>query len=195
MNAPGRKTCRSCKRKLPKLNRYQVGFYGLTWSYFSNSFGFDIGAPFSDVIRWLPLMRPYRGLRSPLFYDTVYFVTHVVYTVNGYGARKISRRLFPAEFEFLVEYLPRAIARDDPEMVGEFLDSLKAFGLTEKNRIIRTGVDYLLAKQNADGSWGDYDPRDSYMRYHATWTAIDGLRDYAWRGERLSFPNLKPLLS
>ena len=80
-------------------------------------------------------------------------------------------------------------------MVGEFLDSLKAFGLTEKNRIIRTGVDYLLAKQNADGSWGDYDPRDSYMRYHATWTAIDGLRDYAWRGERLSFPNLKPLLT
>jgi hypothetical protein len=36
--------------------------------------------------------------------------------------------------------------------------------------------------------------RDTYQRYHPTWTAIDGLRDYRWRGERLSFPRIKPLL-
>ena len=38
------------------------------------------------------------------------------------------------------------------------------------------------------------DPCDTYMRYHATWTAIDGLRDYGWR-TGLSFPDLKPLLT
>ena len=196
MNNRGRKTCRLCKRRLVKLNRYEVGFYAMTWTYFSDSFGFDIGASFADVLRWLPGMRPYRGRekgRNPIFYDTVYFVTHVVYTLNAYGVYKISWRLLPDEFQFLKDHLHEAIAMDDPEMVGEFLDSLKAFGMTEKNPIIRTGVDYLLSRQNPDGSWGDCDPRDTYMRYHATWTAIDGLRDYVWR-EGLSFPDLKPLL-
>jgi hypothetical protein len=35
---------------------------------------------------------------------------------------------------------------------------------------------------------------DIYDRYHPTWTAIDGLREYSWRGRRLSFPKLAPLL-
>jgi hypothetical protein len=88
MNKRGRKTCRLCKRRLVKLNRYEVGFYALTWTYFSDSFNFDIGASFADVIRWLPAMRPYRGRKNPNFYDTVYFVTHVVYTLNAYGVYK-----------------------------------------------------------------------------------------------------------
>jgi hypothetical protein len=31
-------------------------------------------------------------------------------------------------------------------------------------------------------------------RCHTTWTAIDGLRTYAWRGERLSRPAIKRVL-
>src|SRR5438309_4605385 len=83
---------------------------------------------------------------------------------------------------------------EDPETNGEFLDSLKAFGLTENHPLIRKGMDYVLATQNADGSWGDVDAEDIYQRYHPTWTAIDGLREYAWRGERLQFPRFMRLL-
>jgi squalene cyclase len=84
---------------------------------------------------------------------------------------------------------------EDPEMLGEFLDCLKSFGLKNSHPLIRTGMDYLLSQQNADGSWGDVEAaEDIYLVYHSTWTAIDGLRDYAWRGEGLSFPKLKPLL-
>jgi hypothetical protein len=36
--------------------------------------------------------------------------------------------------------------------------------------------------------------KDLYHRYHPTWTAIDGLRLYRWRGERLSFQRLLPTL-
>jgi squalene cyclase len=79
-------------------------------------------------------------------------------------------------------------------MVGEFLDSLKAFGLSDAHPVMRPGIDYLLSRQNPDGSWGDLDGEDIFARFHATWTAIDGLRDYAWRGERLSYPKLLPLL-
>jgi hypothetical protein len=55
-------------------------------------------------------------------------------------------------------------------------------------------MQFLLSRQNPDGSWGDMNETDIYHRYHPTWTAIDGLRRYAWRGERLSFPRLKAML-
>ena len=61
---------------------------------------------------------------NPDFYDIVYFVTHVVYTVNAYGVYKMSCRLLPDEFQFLKTYLHEAISMNDPEMVGEF-ESLK----------------------------------------------------------------------
>jgi hypothetical protein len=64
--------------------------------------------------------------------------------------------------------------------MGEYLDSLRAFGLTSQDPLIRTGFEYLLSSQNPDGSWGDPQNRNVYGRYHPTWTAIDGLRDYRW---------------
>jgi hypothetical protein len=82
----------------------------------------------------------------------------------------------------------------DPETTGEFLDSLRSFGLTTDHPLIRTGIEYLLSTQNADGSWGCTEEEDIYARYHPTWTAIDGLREYAWQGLGLSFPRLEPLL-
>jgi hypothetical protein len=70
-----------------------------------------------------------------------------------------------------------------------------AFGVDENHAQIREGRHYLLSQQNPDGSWGDTDAEDIYSRYHPTWTAIDGLRDYRWRGAGLSFPDLKPVLT
>jgi hypothetical protein len=196
-NERNRKTCRLCKRRLATLNRFEISFYGLTRSYALDCSNVKIGASYRDVIRWLPLMRPYRDYENgenPDFYDTVYFVTHVVYTLNAYGTYQLSYKWLPEEFHFLKKNLDVAIAMDDPEMVGEFLDSLKAFGLPNENSLIRRGMSYLLSRQNADGSWSEHNSRDKYLRYHPTWTAVDGLRDYAWRGRRLSFPNLGSLV-
>jgi hypothetical protein len=139
------------------------------------------------VIRWLPAMRPYRGREggaNPEFIDEVYAVSHVVYTQSEYSAYRLSPRLLPDEFDFLKANLKEAIALRDPETMGEFLDSLKSFGLADSDPLIRTGVEYLLATQNADGSWGDAKAKDIYRRYHPTWAAIDGLRDYKWRRRR-----------
>jgi hypothetical protein len=44
-----------------------------------------------------------------------------------------------------------------------------------------------LSSQNADGSWGDVHEPDVHKRYHTAWTAIDGLREYAW-SERTEWP-------
>jgi hypothetical protein len=142
-------------------------------------------------------MRPY-PVGAPenveLLRDAIYAVTHIVYTLNDYGAYRLRPSWLPREFAFLQANVASACERKDPEVLGELLDSLKAFGLRASHPLIMRGTRYLLAEQNEDGSWGDPDEENIRTRCHTTWTAIDGLRTYAWRGERLSRPEVKSIL-
>jgi hypothetical protein len=197
LNEPGRKTCRRCRKRLASINRYKLWYDALIAAYNCERVGVSVGASYRDVLKWLPTLRPYLGRENgdnPDFYDCLYAVTHIVYTLNDYSLYRLSPRWLPQEYAFLKTNLGEAIATKDPDMMGEFLDSLKAFGLEDTHPLIRTGMEFLLSCQNADGSWGDPQAEDVYERYHPTWTAIDGLRQYAWRSERLSFPRLKPML-
>jgi Prenyltransferase and squalene oxidase repeat len=198
-NERGRQVCRirRCRQPLTMMSRYQVWYYSLSSAYCGERYGVRLGARYDDVFKWLPTLWPYRGREgdtNPDFPDAVYAVTHIVYTLNDYGAYRLSPRLLPREFEFLKASLKEAVALDDPDMVGECLDSLRAFGLEGTHPLIRAGVRYLLSCQNPDGSWGDTEAEDIYHRYHPTWAAVDGLREYAWKGEGLRFPRLRPLL-
>jgi len=94
----------------------------------------------------------------------------------------------PDEYAFLKNNLRQAIKDGDPETMGEFLDTLKAFGMTERDPLIQEGMAFVLARQHADGSWGERDGKDPYTPYHSTWTAINGLMEYGWAGEGTSFP-------
>jgi hypothetical protein len=193
----GRKTCRKCRRRLRMMSRYWVFMDALTRSYTGECYGILLGASYRSVIKWLPRMRPYpgdEGAGKGDFYEQIYAVTHVVYTLNDYSTYRLSPRWLPQEYEFLKNGLGHAMEMHDAEMTGEIMDSLRAFGHTSRHPQLREGMEYLLAEQHADGSWGDLDTEDIYQRYHPTWTAIDGLREYRWRGERLGFPKLLPLL-
>jgi hypothetical protein len=179
------------------MSRYAIWTDALTRSYTGERFGVKLGAAFADVIKWLRVMRPYRGREDGAnsdFFHAVYAITHVVYTLNDYSKYKLRPDLLAQEFEFLKGNLKEAIATEDPEMMGEFLDTLRAFGLDDTDLLIQKGMDYLLFRQNANGSWGEENVEEVYRRYHPTWTAIDGLRGYKWATRRLSFPNLEPML-
>ena len=198
-NKRGRKTCRrrKCRAPLTMMTRYEVWYYSLTRAYCAENYGVILGARYADVFKWLPTLRPYPGRESGAdldFADAVYAISHLVYTLNDYGVYNLSPRWLPLEYDFLKANLEEAITLGDSDMMGEFLDSLIAFGLTDNNRLIRKGMRFLLSQQNSDGSWGDMEAEDLYSRYHPTWAAIDGLRDYAWRGKGLRFPRLLPLL-
>ncbi|MBC8031008.1 MAG: hypothetical protein H7Z16_12920 [Pyrinomonadaceae bacterium] len=197
-NPRGRKICQRCRTSLTMMSAYEVWSSALTTSYTGQQYGVRLGASYTDVLNWLPVMRPYpnppKHGDSSDFYWAIYAVTHVVYTLNDYSAYKLSPSWLPDEYAFLKRNLTEAIKMADPEALGEFLDSLKSFGLVESHPLIRKGMNYLLSSQNGDGSWGDADAEDIYERFHSTWTGIDGLREYSWRGERLSFQRLKPLL-
>ena len=184
-NKRGRKTCRRCRRRLAMMSRYDVWLDAIIRSYVGERFGVLLGASLADVMKWLPAMRPYpryNGGNDQDFYWAIYAVSHVVYTMNDYSRYRISPTCLPDEYRFLLRNLRKAILMDDPETVGEFLDTLKSFGLAEDHPLMRDGIRFLLARQNSDGSWGDSEAEDIYCRYHPTWTAIDGLREYAWRG-------------
>ncbi len=171
---------------LSNRSRYRVWMEALANTYVAEACGMRFGARYADVLKWMPAMRPYPTADDDeeLLRDAIYAVTHVVYTLNDYGTYQLSPRHLPREFAFLKANVKSACAREDPEILGELLDSLQAFGLTITHPLIAHGMKYLLAEQNNDGSWGDTSEKNIRKRCHTTWTAIDGLRAYAWRGVR-----------
>ena len=178
-NDRGMTVCTRCGAKLTMQNRYDVFQDALIATYTGDRAGIQLGAHYPDVLRWLPEFRPY----PPPTRDNsagIYTITHVIYTYNDYSQNLVSRDCFPEEFDTLRRYLRQAETDRDAEIMGEYLDTLRAFGLTTKDHLIQAGFEYLLGAQNPDGSWGDPKDPNVYGRYHPTWTAIDGLRDYRW---------------
>ena len=196
-NQRGRKVCKQCRRRLLVQSRYRVWMEALANTYVGERCGVVFGARYADVLKWLPAMRPYpvgADEDEEIVRDAIYAVTHIVYTLNDYNTCRLSPRWLPQEFAYLKANVEAACTQRDPELLGELLDSLRAFGLPASHPLIVRGTDYLLAEQNEDGSWGDPDEENIRTRCHTTWTAIDGLRTYAWRGERLSRPEIKSIL-
>ncbi len=193
----GTQGCRVCHRPLRLRTRYDVWYDALITVYVGDRYGVTLGAHYADVLKWLPTLRPYPARaqgKDDEFYDAVYAITHVVYTLNHYSQARLSPRLLPVEYDFLHAHLRAAIARKETDMLGEMMDSLRAFGVNEADPALRAAIDFYLVQQNRDGSWGDMNEADIYDRYHPTWNAIAGLSHYAWRSAGLSHPELKPLL-
>jgi len=194
-NERGRKTCAHCRRRLPTASRYLIWYSALIRTYMNARYGISFGARYADVLRWLPSLRPYPDGRSdPDFWDAAYAVTHVVYTLNDYDVYRLRPTWLPQEFAFLKAHMAGAVEAEDAEMVGEFLECLSCFGVGGRSRLVREGVDFLLACQNADGSWGETGTDDIYANYHTTLAAAGGLTEVGWRGERLAFPEAWALL-
>ncbi|HSS22409.1 MAG TPA: hypothetical protein VLL54_20220 [Pyrinomonadaceae bacterium] len=185
-NARARKKCRDCKRPLTWISRYQIWYHALCLAHNSECYGIDLGAQSRDILKWLPVLRPYPDRANDAnddFFDSVYAVTHLIYALNDYNACKLSPRFLPQEYSFLKTNLLEALEMRDVEMVGEIVDCLKAFGLKDAHPLISSGREFLLRSQNLDGSWGARNA-DHYTRYHSTWVAIDGLRDFGWQPRR-----------
>jgi hypothetical protein len=164
-------------------SRYDVWCDALVLTYTADGCGMPLSASHADVARWAPAMRPYPDPAVPgaiEFRDVVYAITHLVYTLNDYNRHRLSPEWLPQEFEYLRTHLKRPLEAGDPELLGEFVDCLRAFGLPDADPGVAAGMDYLLGTQNADGSWGNVEDADVHKRYHTTWTAIDALRDYQW---------------
>jgi hypothetical protein len=178
------------------MSAMRAWFLCFTSAYCAARLGVPLGPHYTDEIALIPTMRRYRSPRSgsTAFYDSVYGITHIVYTLNDYGRFLLSPHWLPVEYNFLAEHINDAVSLGDPDMVGEFLDTLRAFGLPASEPGLRYATDFLLDSQNPDGSWGAREGNIDYRRFHATWAAIDGLRDFRWKREGLAFPQLQKKL-
>jgi hypothetical protein len=178
-------------------DKYEIWLDALIATYRGDVYGVRFGASYDDVLRRIRVMRPYPSPKKlgldETFYAT-YAITHVIYTLNDYGKYRLSRSWLPQEYKYLRQNLSEAIEEEDPEMLGEFMDTLRAFGMSEKDAPIRAAVAFELSHQNADGSWGDLKSESLYDRYHSTWTAVDGLREYLFLDEQLRRPELMPII-
>lgn len=191
-NPRGSRRCHVCHRRLEIRSRYDVWDDALITTFIGDHYGVELGAHYADVLKWLPTMRGYRSHRSgndSMFFETVYAITHVVYTLNNYSEYRISPDLLPREYQFLKNNMSEALREKDPDMLGEFMETLRSFGMTNEDGGMRSGVNFLMSHQHADGSWGELDLRD---RYHATWNGIAAIGDFSWSGgQNLSFPELR----
>ena len=136
-NQRGRTFCKQCRRRLEIQSRYRVWMEALANTYVSERCGLLFGSRYLDVVKWLPTMRPYPVSADgnvELLRDAIYAVTHIVYTLNDYGTYRLRPGWLPREFAFLKANVASACERKDPDLLGELLDSLKAFGLAPITR-------------------------------------------------------------
>lgn len=177
-------------REPPRLDnpqRYDIWSGALIKSYVGDAYGITLGAHYRDVVKWLPRLRPYDAHDADMEFDIFYAITHLIYTLNHYNERRIAGVLLPNEIAFLRRKLKDAIADEDPEMVAEALDCLKAAGF-ERDPEVAEGVSFLISTQQSDGAWAEEDD-GGYTAYHSAWTGIDGLRDYHYQGKVRKLPN------
>lgn len=191
-NARGRLLCSKCGAPVRFQDRYDVLTVALVSTYTWERSGLTYGVPLGDVAQHLPSMRPYRGYengRNGSFTRIGYAVNHVVYVLNDYFVHRLKPEWLPDEFEFLRANLTANLSNDDSDLMGEFIVSLKSFGVTDADPLIRTGIDFLLSRQNPNGSWGMGDASGPFTPYHATSTSVGALSDFAYQGERVTSPD------
>jgi hypothetical protein len=168
---------------------YDAMSEALVLTFIGDAYGVRLGASLPQVMQWLPLLRPYRGYengRNRDFRSTAYMVTHVAYVLNDYCRYRLRPEWLPDEYAFLAANVLANVEAEDVELTGEFLDNLRSFGMTMDDERLRAGTEFLLSRQNGDGSWGNVNDRDIYNRYHPTWAAVCGLMAFEWQGTRVT---------
>jgi hypothetical protein len=124
-----------------------------------------------------------------LYVEQNNLATHLIYTLSGYAGWALDPAWLPREQAYLLANLDRALDWGDPETLAEYVDCLLILGHTPDEPGLRAARALLLALQRPDGGWapegtpldGLLDPTGGeveYDRYHATWCAMDALRDY-----------------
>jgi hypothetical protein len=177
-NCRGVTSCTVCGDRLAMKSRYEIWHFALTGVYFCEESRLRLGVRYGDVLQYLPALRPYPQAGDGDYYHSIYAVTHLIYTLNGYGASCLSREQLTREWQFLEISLAWAIAQGEVDTVAEVAESLVALGLSDEDGLLKHARALLLQWQHDDGGWGD--EIDGYRCFHNVWAALDGLREFAW---------------
>ncbi len=142
----------------------------------------DAGVPvsFTEALLYVPSVEYLddQEIGGDRYVDQNNLVTHLVYTLSGYASWLLDPALVPRELDYIRGCFAASLMWADPETLSEFTDSLRLLGYGRSDPDVAAGTELLLELQLPDGSWQPVEPEDEYDRYHATWCAMDALRNY-----------------
>ena len=181
-----------------EVSRYRLFSSSLIHAFYADRVGLTLGCPYVEIFKWLPTLRPYKGpsdLSWEEYVDQCYLVTHVIFTTNNWGELRLSPSHFPHEYFFLRSHLPVHIYLRDVHLIAEFVESLRCFGCSDDDPLIRQGMRVLLDKQTSQGLWDDTGNLEPYRTYHATMCSAQALLAHKFRGYGPGIPSTLPLLT
>jgi hypothetical protein len=111
------------------------------------------------------------------FTDHAYLATHVAYVLSDYARLKLSPNDLGPLYGYLRGEFPSAIRDGSLELIAEFVDVFRLLGFDERDEMVCQGTRFLLDNQRPDGSFGNTTDGSPYDRIHATWVAVDALRE------------------
>jgi len=102
-------------------------------------------------------------------------VTHKIFTRTAWCQFRLDPAEWSKEKNFLEFYIGRIIQLQDIELLGEFIQTLKCLGVTEKNNVLKNALQFMMSKYDRqNGGWlTNTDTFES--KYHATICAVGAL--------------------
>jgi len=140
----GAGNCIECNAHLHARVDYGALTDALVWTYLFEEIGLPLlcnnsRVSFLDVVAILPVVRTYQRideLGHDFFRLQCYFVTHYIYVLSDWGRHMVHRELFEEEFLFLLLNLGQVTSMEDPELIGEFIQCLRIFGVSSVDSTI-----------------------------------------------------------
>ncbi len=110
--------------------------------------------------------------------DQNYYATHLVFVMTGYGEYPVNDTALARKLrKYILDNFPTVRTRvHDLDLLGEYVECMKIFGLGHRTEV-REAVEYLVARQNSDGSWVKNRGKDDdpYDLFHPSWTSITAI--------------------
>lgn len=178
---------------------------GLVRTFVAEKLGLPLGGGFAeptsydDVLRWRPGLLPYGAARDAShFHEQVIAASSLVQTLSDFGRLRLQPDTLRPELEFARANVSAAVASGDVDLAASLVDVLRSFGLDESSAssasaALREGVEFLLRRQRADGSWPAAAASPQAV-YHPTCSALLALSPHEHHGFGPAMPRLLRLL-
>jgi hypothetical protein len=110
--------------------------------------------------------------------EDAFMITHIAYILSNFSELRLCEQDAPWLYDYLRANFDAILAIGHLDLIGECVDVFRSLGYTEADcEIVRKGTAYLIARQNADGSWGNHAKGQSvYDKMHPTSCAVWALR-------------------
>ena len=115
--------------------------------------------------------------RHETFADHAYLATHAAFVLSDYARLKLSPEDLGPLYGYMRSEFPSALRYGSLELIAEFVNVFRILGFDDRDDMVCQGTRFILDRQLQNGGWGGWEDGNAYDQIHATWVAVDALRD------------------